>query len=313
VLDVAFSVGTVTSAVRGLVALAGGDRLGFLFDTNPGVAYSFLVDGARLRGVFSEPSELAAFALPALVWFTVSATRSSGREAALRWIAAVIAAVDLVQASSGTAVVASALVVGGGAVVLSVRYVLRGGRGTPWIVLGALVVAVVVLWAGDALAQPVAAIVHEKIGSQSYDSRTGGDRFSWGVLVQSWGLGVGVGGNRPSSFGLSLLSCVGVPGTIAFAALLGGVLVAALRNPSTVAAGSALVALLVAKVVGTPDLSTPVLWLLIAVCAVPAWQSAADPRQGKPARLAPLRLDPIRSDRNGPTLTNRTELACPPS
>jgi Na+/H+-dicarboxylate symporter len=90
-------------------------------------------------------------------------------------------------------------------------------------------------------------------------------------------MGAGIGSSRPSSFGMSLLSTVGVPGTAAFAALVLGIIANAIRRPGTVAAATALVALLVAKVVGTPDFSTPVLWVLIAACATPTWVPTAVP------------------------------------
>jgi hypothetical protein len=282
---VALVVGTVVTTVRGILLAARADFLGPVFDTLPNIAYSFTTPGDRLRGVFSEPSELAAFSLPAAAFFLVAAVRAQGRKRFLWSVACALACANLLQAASGTAVVASAVFIAIALLVLAVRYVVCGGAGTPWLVIGALVVGVVALAAGDQLVAPARAIVADKVGSQSYDSRTGADAFSWNVLADTLGLGAGLGGNRPSSFGMSLLSTVGLPGTAAFVLLAIGLIVAAVRTPATVAAATALIALLVAKVVGTPDISTPILWVLVAACAVPLWTRAGVDDRHRPPRL----------------------------
>lgn len=273
-LRTALLVGTVLTAVRGVLVQAGIDFFGPLTDTMP-IQYSLAVPGERLRGVFSEPSELAAFALPAAAYFVITALRSPSRARSLWWVAAVLSCANLLQAASGTAVVASAAVIALAAVVLAVRWVVRGGVGTVWMVLGGLVLAIVALTIGDQLAAPVQELVEDKVGSQSYDARTGADVFSWGVVRDTLGLGAGLGANRPSSFGMTLLSCVGVPGALAFAVFVVGVLVRGFRAPQAAAAAAGLTALLAAKLVGTPDLSTPVLWLFLAACAASAWPSSA--------------------------------------
>ncbi|QZQ55983.1 hypothetical protein KZI27_03790 [Curtobacterium sp. TC1] len=267
----ALVVGTVLTSLRGLLVTVQADFLGPVFDSLPNVAYSWVGPGARLRGVFSEPSELAAFSLPAAAFSVMAAMRSRGPAKWLWSIACVLACSNLLQASSGTAVAASAAFIAIGLVLLAVRYVLRGGIGTPWLVIGALTLGVLALTVGDQLAAPVQELVDDKVGSTSWDSRTGADDFSWGVIADTLGLGTGLGGNRPSSFALSLLSTLGVPGTVAFAVLVLGLVATAMRTPETVPVAVALVALIVSKVVGTPDLSTPVLWVLIAACAVPTW------------------------------------------
>ncbi|MBF4587102.1 hypothetical protein QP157_01395 [Sphingomonas sp. LR61] len=281
-LRIALVVGTVVTTVRGVLVQAGADVLAPLMDTLPGVAYAWALPGERLRGVFSEPSELAAFALPAAAYFAVTALRSSGGQRMIWAAASALSCANLLQAASGTAVVASAVVIAVGLLVVAVRYVVRGGRGTVWFVLGGLTIAIVLLAAGPQLAAPVEAIVDDKVGSQSYDSRTGADGFSWGVLADTLGIGAGLGANRPSSFGMTLLTCVGIPGTIAFAVFALGVLVRAARSPATVPASVALAAVLVAKLVGTPDLSTPILWLLLAACASSVWRPVAEPPEPGP-------------------------------
>lgn len=289
----AFVVGTVLSAVRGLAQRVGVGDFAWLFDTNPNVPYSRLGAGERLRGVFNEPSELAAFSVPAAVFFAVMASRVTGRRR-LGWVVLCgLACTNLLQAASGTAVAASAVVIAAGLVALAVRYVLRGGAGTPWLVLGALALGIVLLAGGDAVWAPIESIVSDKVGSQSWNARTGGDAFSWGVAADTLWLGTGLGGNRPSSFAMSVLSCLGVPGLALMGALLIGAVVVACRT-GRLPFGLAMLGLLVAKVVGTPDMSTPVLWLLLAACVAGGWRSAVIPSRqetgvsGLEARLGPV-------------------------
>jgi hypothetical protein len=290
----AFVVGTVVSTVRSAFVAVGADRLEWLFDTNPTVPYSLIGPGDRVRGVFSEPSELAAFSVPAAVFFAVAAARSRGRTRAVWVLLCGLACVNLLQAGSGTAVAASAVVIGAAVVVLTVRYVVHGGAGTPWLVLGSIAVGIAALAGGPALWEPVAALVSDKVGSQSWNARTGGDEFSWGVAADTVWLGTGLGGNRPSSFAMSVLSCLGLPGFVLLALVLGGAVVAAFASGRP-AVGAALLALVVAKTVGTPDLSTPVLWLLLSACLASAWRGSVASRPagsagpGQEARLAPVR------------------------
>ncbi|WP_439693624.1 hypothetical protein ACRQ4B_05195 [Curtobacterium sp. SP.BCo] len=269
---VALAVGTALSTLRGLSVRIGTGAFEWLFDTNPTIPYSRIGPEERLRGVFSEPSELAAFSVPAAVYFAVAAGRSSGRTR-VGWTALLLCAcTNLLQASSGVALVASVVVGVTGLVVLAVRSALRGGAGTPWFVIGGLVVAIAVLAAGPALWTPAVELVDDKVGSQSWNARTGGDDFSWGVAADTLWLGTGLGGNRPSSFAMSVLSCLGVPGLLLLTLVLVGAVVAAFRTGRT-PYGCALLALLVAKSVGTPDLSTPILWLLLAACVTEAWRA----------------------------------------
>lgn len=280
VVGVAFAVGTVVSAVRGLSVALGSDFLAPLFDTSTGVIYSYA--SLRLRGVFNEPSELAAFSLPAAVFFAVVAgsDRIASRPARIgTWALALLACSNLLQASSGVAVVGSAVVVTVGLLVLVVRSLIRGGVGVQWFVLGGLVAAFVLVGWGRELLAPVNALVADKVGSVSWESRTGADLFSLRLVAETAGLGVGLGGNRPSSFVTALFSTIGVPGVVLFAAVVAAALGAVRVDRRLVPVAAALVALLVAKSVGNPDLTTPVLWMLLGVAIVPL-RHATDVRPG---------------------------------
>lgn len=265
-LLVAAWTGTTASAARDALRAVGADVVGPVVDTLD-VAYAVVGD-TRMRGVFAEPSELASFSLGVAAMATVLVATSHGRSRRGALVLAVLALVNLATSASGTAVVASGIVAAAMLVVLVVRFTGNGGRGTPWIVLGSIASAVAVLVAGSRLTAPMVAIVQDKIGSQSYDARTAADAIGLRVFTETWGFGAGLGSNRSSSFVVTLLSTVGVPGVMLFAVLV-VVLVAGLRRGASLAAVTGLLAVLAAKSISIPDLSTPLLWLLIAASVLP--------------------------------------------
>lgn len=103
----------------------------------------------------------------------------------------------------------------------------------------------------------------------SFLTRISSDIFSFNLAQQTAFLGVGLGGNRPSSFLTFLLSNVGGLGLILFV----GFVVALLRDrdssrlpdPIINSLRAALLTFLFGKIVGVPDLSVFFLWVLIAV------------------------------------------------
>jgi hypothetical protein len=250
------------SLVRGLLKAVGADVTGPVLDTLD-IDYSAPGD-PRLRGVFAEPSELATFSLGVAVLAVVTVATTTGRRRAWAAVLAVLAVAALLASASGTAVAASGIVLAGLLAVVLLRWVASQGRGTPWIVLSVIVVAIAALAAGERLLGPVLGIVDDKIGSQSYDSRTAADALGIRVLWDTWGLGAGLGSNRSSSFAVTLLSTVGIPGVLLFVCAIGAVTVGAVRHRRLIAPMAGLLALLVAKSIAAPDLSTPLLWLLVA-------------------------------------------------
>ncbi|PZE86193.1 hypothetical protein DEI91_03535 [Curtobacterium sp. MCBD17_032] len=270
------------SAVRSTFEAVGIDPLAPVLDTLA-VDYSPAGD-TRWRGVFAEPSELAAFSMGVSAFAIVTAARTRGTERVAAVALSGVGLCDLLASASGTAVAASAIVGLAAVVVVVARFLASGGRGAPAIALGTLVVVGVAVAAGDRLLGPVRSLVVDKVGSQSFDARSAADAIGLRVAVDSLGFGVGLGSDRSSSFVVTLLATTGVVGLGLFASAVTVLLRSALRagcgdtpcvpparspwsrppTPGPVVAG--LLALLAAKAVSTPDLSTPLLWLLIAGC-----------------------------------------------
>jgi hypothetical protein len=273
------AIATVLTSLRALTLIIGVRWPAELFDTSVNVLYSDTSDGtgSRLRGIFTEPSELAGFSLAAVAFFAVAAFTQRGL---IRWSAIALTSTALVNlnlSSSGTATI-GIVIFGAIALTALLAHTLRTDAKTlPYIAIGMLLAAVGIILFGSTISERGLELFTGKVGSMSFFSRTTADLFSLSLAGQTAGMGVGLGANRPSSFLTMLLSCVGVIGLIAFAALVFQLLRGALRTPAALTSAWALLALLVAKAVSLPDLSTPVLWILIGACSASQWRLATVP------------------------------------
>lgn len=264
-LLVAAWTGTVLSAVRGALRALALDRTAWLFDTLGGT-YSGEGD-TRLRGVFAEPSELAAFSLAVVAFAAVRTVgRADGGHRTADRVLLVVAGGDLLASASGTAVVAGCLTAAALVAVFLVRFVRSGGVHVAPVALAAVTAAFVAVAAGPDALVPAVDIVADKMTSQSLDARSAADAIGMTVLTDTSGFGAGLGSNRSSSFVVTLLSTTGIAGTGLFLAALLGLLWRSARTAGAAPAAAGLFGLLVAKTVSAPDLSTPLLWVLIATC-----------------------------------------------
>lgn len=262
-LVVAAWTGTILSAARGVLRSLGRDGTAWVFDTLS-VDYSSAQD-ERLRGVFAEPSELAAFSLAVAAFAGTRALSVQDRRARTGAAALfAIALCNLFASASGTAVAAGCAVFVILATSAARRFAASGGRDADVAALVLCVVTFAAVSVGGQLAAPLVGIVDEKLGSQSFDSRTAADEIGIRVFLDTWGLGAGLGSNRSSSFLVTLLSTTGAVGVAAFGSAVLLLVVRGSRSRSSAALSAGLLGLLVAKSVSAPDLSTPLLWLLIA-------------------------------------------------
>ncbi|PYY39093.1 hypothetical protein [Curtobacterium sp. MCPF17_046] len=262
-LLVAAWTGSGLSAARGLLRTAGLDRTAWLFDTLP-VDYSGVGD-ARLRGVFAEPSELAAFSLAIVAFAAVGTARADdARTRITSGTLFTVAAGNLLASASGTAVAAGCIVavaLGGSFVA---RFVASGGRHAGAFTVAFLTIAFASVASGTQIVDSIMQIVEEKVGSQSFDSRTAADELGYRVLVETRGMGAGLGSDRSSSFLVTLFATTGVVGVMTFGAATLTLLFRSARTVAATPVAAALLGLLVAKAVSAPDLATPLLWVLIA-------------------------------------------------
>lgn len=292
-LSPAIGLGTVMSAARLVPPLA--SPIDFLFRNYESAAYNQYED--RHFGIFAEPSYLAVFSVTAIAYIAFRLPLARGWR---QWVLAfvgVLALVNLLASASGTAalsvLVLAAMAAAYGGWMYLVRngawrqllpgrtstHETRRGRGIRIVIVSGALIGILVLLVPNPISQLTLGTITEKIGTQSFVNRTSADLFSIQLLLDTYGLGVGLGANRPSSLLTLLLSSVGVIGTVLFAAAIGLALWNARARKAWRPVIVALIALLVAKVVAEPALSTPLLWLAVGACVYAGRQAYRPPSE----------------------------------
>ncbi len=232
-----------------------------------------IMDLPRLCSTFTEPAGMAVFLVGYLMF--LAAEPPSRRRGAIAIRMSLIGTTIgvLALSTSSTAYVGLA----GAAAWATARFLavplITGARRNPRAAAAVVlmtIVAVAAVASSETLRELLRKMVFEKDESSSYDERAGADAFATGLFKSTWGLGVGLGSNRASSFGPSLLSTVGLFGV----AGLGGALIHLLRSPDRRATGPAaqwhapfaagLLGVVGTKMVSSPDLVTPSMWSLMA-------------------------------------------------
>lgn len=268
----AFGTGTLLATINLICIRAGMPWPSELFETSFVTYQSGLFDGSiRLRGAFAEPSLLAEFTVAGFAFFFFMMVACEGRQRFWYLVFSVLALVNLAASSTGTGTLAAVAIIA----LIFLHFVLRSGRKNVPVVLTFVVLfgALAAVFYGQQVAEWVASVIEEKIGSVSQISRFAADQMALDIFNQSVWLGVGLGSNRPSSFLTMLLSCVGVIGFVAFAVFAVKLLKAAQAHSFAKPAAWGLLAGLIAKAVAVPDVSSPYMWVLIASCAGSVWVS----------------------------------------
>lgn len=259
ILAAGFSIGSILSTSKFAV---GDSWPSWIFDSYAGLTYN----EDRFRGIFPEPSYLAVFSLAALTYGLLMLARSQGKQAAAYLILTASAGMNLFLSQSGTAALGVAVMI-----VLAIVVGLTGflsGRlrvGLGQMATGLFLVAGLAAVGGGAIAK-FGELVADKHGSLSFLNRSSADLFSMKILAETYGFGAGLGSSRPSSMLAMLISCTGVVGSVLFLLCLILVLRSAARNAFWLPTVWSLLALISAKFIAEPSLSTPLLWLLVGLC-----------------------------------------------
>ena len=278
-----------------------------LFDNNTTYAFIETLPGGapRFRGILSEPAGLA---LSSLVTIAYSLSRAAQVTGVRRFWVLVVAAMAAVMAaiSTSTTFIVVALILAGLAGVAFLRRVFLGSGGPKVVaILGLALTLVAAVFALPLLIDLVSQVISEKLGTSSYADRTLTDNRSYQIFFEKFGLGVGLGSNRSSSFTAFLLSTTGIPGIALFAWTVYSLLRPALHVPQMRPVVWALVAVLVSKAISAPDLADPsgILYLALGVLA---WQGVQLRRErrlgteaGAPSRRRSARVAQTMSSPNG--------------
>lgn len=246
----------------------------------------------RIQGTFAEASHFANFTLP-LFAFCFATWLYAPRPPRYAGVLAAVLLLFLVASTSSTAYTGLALYL-----------VCIGGRRAAALLSRGLVprvrVALVLLGALALLAVGVAlldahflakceeyldSVIFRKLQTSSGEDRMALNRQAWQNFVETWGLGVGLGTARASSFPLVLLSNLGVVGAFLFGAFLRSVARTRTSLDPEVAlvmraARHALLAGLASAVASgfVFDLGVIFYAFAAAACtAVPAWAAAVGP------------------------------------
>jgi hypothetical protein len=195
--------------------------------THPDAGGQEMLDGLRVNGPFSEPSACATYFAGFLfyAWHRFLALRSS------KWLLATVCCLVILLLSKSTTAIAmiglfAALVLGRLAIRLcsgrlpSLR-ITWGGLVIGCLLVTALVGGLVyVVLNADFISDMLTTLVFDKSQGSSYVERSGANTMALNILIETYGLGIGIGSHVASTILLTVLSNSGLLGTIALAAFI---------------------------------------------------------------------------------------------
>lgn len=152
-------------------------------------------------------------------------------------------------------------------ILLLTLYTAKGSKKTFSFIILTVIVAIFSLYYYDIIKE----VIIYKSDSLSFTIRFATDYYAIKILFSTFGLGVGMGSNRPSSFITYLLSNMGIIGTCLYAIFIWQIIKYGLikKNPSIKqkALMMALLSCLFGKVLGIPDINAWNYWAILACTA----------------------------------------------
>ena len=233
----------------------------------------------RVSGVFTEPSLNGNF-LGMFFVFYLCRTIWKVTKYDLLWLTLFLVATAITTSSTG-------YIEAGAGVVVYLFFVVARGLSKQTIrkpVAGVLPILIIMFAVTVAVFKTEILLeLINKNSSGSFMERNGSDRYTWQLITETFGLGVGLGGNRPSSFLMYLLSNIGIPGTILFVGFLLTVTNPLIKNFKILSSDQkALVlafgAFFLGKCIGVPDLSDQYFWIILSIVIVQAQFAANNSR-----------------------------------
>lgn len=245
-----------------------------ILQTHQGVAVSSLGEGDmynRFPGTFTEPSgagELLACCTSGFI-----AARLKYSKPLIPVLIGIVALLLVRSSGSLLAVAVTVIILLLSTPVFRPPYINLKRVANLFLILASLcgIVAIVLF---TSLRDSLIDVTFNKSESGSFLHRLTADAFALTLFVRTYGLGVGVGSNRPSSIVTSLLSTVGIVGCIlffgAYILLLSN---AKRKNPWLLWAG---LGFILTQISSGPDFDSPWLWSLLAIAVR---MGAPDPEQ----------------------------------
>lgn len=244
-----------------------------LINNNPGYAQGFEQDLGlirRINSTFTEPSTAGSYL--AAINCGLLAAFFAGKRGILWIFAITISLTTLFLTTSSTGFAAFAA----GLCVLALyfnplRTHKKSGKSSAvtWVIVFVIfgIVAAVLIFTPDLL-DAVMAMTIEKTESYSFWARMAIELHSMQLVVNTYGLGVGLGGNRSSGLFPTMVSSVGVIGTALFSMFLyrmAKLFLGLSADSSIQLVFWGLFTLIIAEIVAIPDLNRPVLWAFLMI------------------------------------------------
>jgi hypothetical protein len=230
--------------------------------------------GGRMPGTFSEPSTAGIVLAGCIVGLLSQLFSRNYRIIALLFALLAFGLVESTASLAGVVV---------GFVLLILRrpvfrppWYLHVGRMKSLLliltVLGLSGIAIIVSPIGSSILEHTL----NKQDSVSFINRIAADQYAVELVKRTNGIGVGLGSNRPSSLLTSLLSNVGVLGLVVFAVMC----IRLLSNTTDeyIWIRWATCAVIIDMLAGGPDITAPVLWILLAMSV---WFGVQTPRKSQ--------------------------------
>ena len=235
---------------------------------------------ARVNGPFVEPSSLATYLCGMYGFFLIWWIKNPNWRLCLCLLLTIFAILITVSSTAylGLFMILGAVLWALGLVPLFKSGSLDKSVGMIFLALILSIFLLVMLLLGsEQVRELINVVLFQKSSGDSFVVRFDADIESLHILWRTYGLGVGLGSNRPSSFLLFLLSNVGVLGFLFFTLFIISLAHSALKNTAqsdeptlhnlASAAVWGLCSILLAKTIAQPDLSFSSLWIWIFLLA----------------------------------------------
>jgi hypothetical protein len=243
-----------------------------LFNSNPVYNQGSQVLGSwgRIASTFTEPSYAGAFLAAAVAGLLAGYLHGKRTFASLLFILGLLSVLVYTTATTGYLAL-------GITICLLFKYFFPMTReksyrkiyARGWLAVAAAgMVAVTLALQNPDLSEAAGSTIFDKLGGLSFVHRLAADAYALSLVGTTYGLGVGLGSNRPSSLLAALVSTVGIPGTILFTTCLYYIFRSLPRRsdpPSVHITFWALVALSIAEAISVPDITFPAFWLVLAM------------------------------------------------
>ncbi|HEY2120242.1 MAG TPA: hypothetical protein VGH37_13720 [Candidatus Acidoferrum sp.] len=272
-LYLAVCIASIAAVIQIFAATLGLSYPYDIFNNNPAYAQGFEEDIGnyhRITSTFGEPSGAGSFLAAVAIGLLAQYFSQKHSLTCLLYFFVVSLLLLATTATTGYAefCIASILLIAYW-YLFRIKKEQRRSRSKVWLLVAGLVgVAGVIIHYNPLFLETMSAVTIEKSDSLSFLHRLTSDAYALLIVKDTWGLGVGLGSNRPSSLIPAFLSTLGILGTLLFVLIIYRVirLYPGKKGPSYLQLSFwAFLTILIGGAIGVPDINRPTLWALFCV------------------------------------------------